>query len=217
MIYFSYIISFNIVWIHFVIIRYINVILYINMPLWYNHRKNHILVIFQTLDMPWSRNKLITASFRLSRSGDVRVLKALRLEGFRETDETGSTLVHHAVRSGKLRAVQFLITERGFSATKRNNVGATPAHDAAATGKTSILRWLLQETECGVDDRDSSGSSIAHLAARFGHMNTLRLVVEFGGDAVLLHRTKTGALPLHCAASMGQLEAIKLIVERNSR
>ena len=84
--------------------------------------------------MPWSRDKLIKASFRLSRRGDVRVLKALKLEGFREADETGATLVHHAVRSGRLRAVQFLITERGFSATKKNYVGATPAHDAAATG-----------------------------------------------------------------------------------
>ena len=84
--------------------------------------------------MPWSRDKLKTASFRLSRSGDVRVLRALKLDGFREADETGATLVHHAVRSGKLRAVQFLITERGFSATKKNYFGATPAHDAAATG-----------------------------------------------------------------------------------
>ena len=92
--------------------------------------------------MPWSHTKLSKASFRISRAGNVRVLRSLKLDGFRDVDISGSTLVHHAARSGRLKAVQFLITERGFAATKQNYIGSTPAHDAAATGERQKICFI---------------------------------------------------------------------------
>ena len=78
-------------------------------------------------------------------------------------DKYGASLVHYAVRGGKIDCLRWLILSAGLSGNKPANNGATPAHDAAATGQLDCLQWLVQNGVCSPNAKDAGGTTPLHL------------------------------------------------------
>jgi ankyrin repeat protein len=103
-------------------------------------------------------------------------------QGLVETDNTGKTALHCAVRGGHAEAAALLL-RNGAGASIRDANGRTPLMWIGESGRLGALQVLLQEVgEQGLRDRDVRGYTVLHHAAINNHEEAVRAFLLAGAD-----------------------------------
>lgn len=154
----------------------------------------------------------------------------------------GETLLHKAVKQGRLANVILLI-QRGASLNVKDASEMTPLHHAVKNNLAPIVKMLLacgaslympsfacptpfdlsQKAEgpvkatvvefCKHQALSRPGDSLLHLAVRMKNILAIGILSEILGPNV---RNENGSTPLHLAVEMAQLEAIKQLLKEGA-
>lgn len=103
------------------------------------------------------------------------------LLGLNNLDESGLTLLHHAVDSQIYELVELFFLGYGVKVDARSNTGLTPLHHAILGGDCTIVYLLLYHA---ADPRaeDAYGSIPFHYAADGGSRTIAHLLLKFGAN-----------------------------------
>lgn len=128
---------------------------------------------------------------------------------FSDTNATGRTLLHDAVKRGDKARVQYLL-DNGAVLEARDKYDRTALHWAASRGQTEIATLLLERgAEINPPDGLDSWTPL-HIALHFERSEIVKLLLE--KNPVLNAGSVTGATPLHIAAKSGHLEFVTLLL-----
>jgi hypothetical protein len=103
------------------------------------------------------------ALFVAAQKGDLEKVKLLlaHTHSVAELDLNGSTCLIRAAFFGRLRTVQWLLSdEGGASVTERDRAGNTVLLCAARNGHVSLMRWLLAEGGASITEADNEGNTV---------------------------------------------------------
>lgn len=127
-------------------------------------------------------------------------------------DRRGVSLLHHAIRSGRLEAARILIDKGAPLNLISGDRGNTPLMDAAAEGEVEILKILLER---GVDleVRSKSGQTALILATGRRCVDCVRLLVQNGADPH--QRDHLGLNSVDYARALGFSEILSILEGRS--
>ncbi|XP_031550786.1 transient receptor potential cation channel subfamily A member 1-like, partial [Actinia tenebrosa] len=131
-------------------------------------------------------------------------------------DHEGSTLLHLAIDSGVLKAVQ-LCLDQGSSLTAIRRVdGGTPIHLACRLGALDIIKCLYEHDMTVFTHTllDKEGMTALHRAAMFNHHSVVSFLVDHGMD--LNPRDREKCTPLLLAAAHGCSPVVSLLLEKGA-
>lgn len=141
--------------------------------------------------------------------------KALRSpwikEGTDDADESGKTLLHHAVLNDTVEMVRQLL-ENAAKLNEADCDGKTPFHLAAETGRQEVVKLLL-EKEADKRAKDQAGQTPLHLAAECGHVEVVEMLMR----ELTEMNTKDyfGRTPLHAAAEGNRVDVAGVLAKDN--
>lgn len=102
----------------------------------------------------------------------------VRIDNLCSCDNDSQTSLAHAFRSGKIEAVQFLLSQ-GADPDVQDKLGDTLLCDAAVSGDEDIVNELLRRG-VRVNITGSSGFTPLHYAAKGGSVNIVRALINAG-------------------------------------
>ena len=139
--------------------------------------------------------------------GDTKGIKRLLGQGadVNMKDRDDVSLLHHAVRTGKLEIVKLLIDE-GASTDVRDASGRNLLR---YTDKAEIGGFLI-EAGCKVDARDDYGETALHAAVLANREEMVKLLIARSADVDAADNL--GNTPLHVAARFGSYDTAGLLV-----
>lgn len=134
-----------------------------------------------------------------ARSGDENTVSSLINSGANirvDADDSGSTLLHCAVKSNNVHMVRLLINS-GISLDDLEEedecFDATPLHWAAALGNTNIVRFLVGKG-ANVNATDYKYRIPAQVAEKHGHTEIAQFLLDRVDDEVLEELDEMGLL-----------------------
>ena len=128
-------------------------------------------------------------------------------------DELGRTPLMYSCITGKLKAVQLLISKK-CSVNIRDSEGHTAIFHATKGGHNDILQWLSESVK-GIDFHalDGEGHSLTQWACYKGYLSTLRYLTEVLNVRLDLPDYQD-RLCIHWAAKQGAVDAIKYLIQK---
>ena len=118
------------------------------------------------------------------------------------------TLLHKAVRDGKLEYVQFIVPLISDKNPKDNYGGFTPLHWAAMLGHLEIVMYLGDQLQ-DKNPKTDFGTTPLHEAAYYGKTEVTKYLVSVVDDK---HpKNKNGRTPLDDARSKGHTDIVKIL------
>jgi len=160
-----------------------------------------------------------TVQHRCAFEGNIKGLRAIQL-GIREDlnrvkTASGCTLLHYAAASGKLRTVQWLLTEARAEISERDDFGLTALSCAASKGNLEIVKWLLKEGGAKIEEKTRRGLTALLCAATKGRLEVIRWLLEEGG-AEIHEKDIDENTTLLCAAMNGNMETVLWLLEHGA-
>ena len=129
-------------------------------------------------------------------------------------DHYNYTALHHAVISGKLETVKFLVLDKQMSlaSTKYN---FKPLLLAAIHGHLDIIKFGIITLNCSPQLSDpQTHEQLIHIACQYGRNCVIEfLLQDCGCDASA--RTSDSKTPIHYAALGGNLQTVKLLIQNS--
>jgi len=123
------------------------------------------------------------------------------------TNKRKTTLLHEAVKCGKLDVVIWALTSFSLDVDHRDNDGLTPLHLAAAAGSLDIVKWLVIVYRARVDARDNNDMTPLHKAVMWRQLQTVEWLVKVAGaDIMRKDRSATNAVQMAYTSSPDILE-----------
>ncbi|KAI4864994.1 ankyrin repeat-containing domain protein [Hypoxylon rubiginosum] len=137
--------------------------------------------------------------FDLTSRGDVDEVDAFLSEGNEANvkDESGSTVLHLAVKNQNYEMVKLLL-EYGANPNAKDNSGSTPLNYAAHGREDGIVQLLL-DYWADPNNKDSTGSTPLHNVATGGSLAMAKLLLDSGADRYV--QDNGGNTPLHILAA----------------
>ncbi|MBX9831142.1 ankyrin repeat domain-containing protein [Candidatus Babeliales bacterium] len=131
----------------------------------------------------------------------------------------GATLLHWAVRHGKLDVIEWLrnTCAPGF-VNVQDNKGRTALHYAAEKGNVGVVKALCENFErINVNAQDETGATPLHDAAFFRSSAAFCWLVQNRKDIAFNAQDQAGATPLHYAVQAGLKDAVLCLCEHGDR
>ncbi len=136
-----------------------------------------------------------------TREKNLDILNLLLATGKVDIDDggkSGYTVLHWAVATSNVTAVDFLLSKRANPNVADQN-GTTPLHVAAFCAiKTDVLGLIL-EKEVDINSREQNGDTPLSLAIRAKNVIGIKLLLEKGADPTV--RNENSDTPIHLAAA----------------
>lgn len=121
-----------------------------------------------------------------ARDGDLRVLRALVLDGWDVTtpDRYGSCALQWAAGAGHLAVVHWLVKDCGLDprTTVQPKDGRNALHWACRNGQLQVCRWLVEHGRVDPSTPTKDGTSPFHWAVWQGHVSVCEWLIEIGAD-----------------------------------
>ena len=130
-------------------------------------------------------------------------------------DRNGDTPLLHAVVSGQMEVLQYLIS-KGAKVTVKTKAELTPLHLASQKGHRDIAELLIKRGN-SVNAKSNLGQTPLHEAAFYGHMEVVELLVENGADVnATTQRLQT---PLHMAVDSvkDHSDIVEFLIQKGAR
>lgn len=153
-----------------------------------------------------------TPAIKAAASGHMACIQALEKQhSLLETDSTGATPLHAAVRTGNLEIAQYLVERAGMNIYAADHVGGTPAHHAAYNGQVEALKWLVEYTGGRAAQISAiDGGTPLHFCTARGHLDCIKYLVE-KAKVDVNERDNNGAVPMYFAAQEGYLAVAQFL------
>ena len=153
-----------------------------------------------------------------ARNGSFEAMKVLLEEFGAKTDlrdSTGSTALHHALRSHKTGSVRLSVQQKDSTELKETTSKQTPLQTAADYSKFEDVILLLRH---GADPnaKDNARWGALHMAIKYLHIDIARQLLESGAD-IGLHGGPNSLTPLQLAIKRGSKGFIELLSDRGAK
>lgn len=128
-------------------------------------------------------------------------------------NNTGSTILHHAVSVINKDAINILLTNEPNLINKKDFYGNTALHFASYIDDLELLNTILQY--CNDEDiiiKNGIGNTALHFSACNSSKN-LKLLIEDCNPKDVSIRNENGNTPLHVAISAGNEKSFNLLIE----
>jgi len=134
-----------------------------------------------------------------SAEGFTDILRAWIDKGIdiKQSDESGRSALHYAVKNGHTDTVKFLI-ESGADLEQTDHADQTALSLACAASHIDIIKLLI-ENGAGFTYLDKTHQTILHWAADNGHIDIVKLLIEKGIDLKIKNPDGKTAFDLACA------------------
>jgi len=129
-----------------------------------------------------------------------------------ETDRVGQTLLHKASAYGKLKIVDYLVSE-GANINFKDDDLETPLHFAINIGDFEIIEYLASHG-ANVNAKNNHGETPLHLAVAIGLPETVSYLISEGANINL--QTIFGDTPLIYAAEKNNFELTKYLISEGA-
>ena len=142
------------------------------------------------------------------------------MHGLAETASTpaysSGLALHHAVLTGQLGDVKFLVEENNYNPMQRDDQGMNAVHVAALAGNLQVMKYLITERDCNPACPGPLGLAPLHLASEQGHLDMVKyLVIEQQIDP--LCEDEYGNTALHRACAGGSRAVVELLAEEHEK
>ncbi|KAL7791573.1 ankyrin repeat-containing domain protein [Trichoderma ceciliae] len=128
-------------------------------------------------------------------------------------DDCGRTLMHIAVKTGRLTVVLLLLRTDVVEVDERDSEGQTPLSYATKRNEESIVKALLDSGKVDADAKDNMGrTSLSYCTSP----NTASLLLETK-DVDVESRDKAGRTPMWYATRVKNKELVKLLLEHGAQ
>ena len=156
-----------------------------------------------------SRSRKLPAAIDAVLSRDLEKLKAVRREDVDTKDRAGRTALHHAILSGELSAVRWLVAN-GADPGAKDNECWTPLHYAAQEHRPDIARSLLDGGAL-VDAADANGNTPLWRAVfdSRGRPEMIQCLLSYGADRTLANQH--GVSPLDLAKTIANYDVLRFL------
>ena len=129
---------------------------------------------------------------------------------------------HDACKSGDLRKVTFLLSNKGWDINALNMDGESPLHIACEYGHLEIVKVFLKDKKCDLDIQNSYGNTPLHVACYTKSLDIIRLLLEKRCSTNILNKegetaqniplNKDGDCLLHIACQWGDVDIVRYLI-----
>ena len=132
------------------------------------------------------------------------------------------TQLHDACKSGDLRKVTSLLSNKGWDINALNTDGESPLHIACKYGHLEIVKVLLKDKKCDLNTQNIYGNTPLHLACNKKLLHVIRVLLERrcstnisnkqGLLAQCIHLNEYGDCLLHIACRWGDVDIVRYLI-----
>ena len=120
--------------------------------------------------------------------------------------------IHAASHYGRLRIVQYLVTEYRVDVMATIESGHTAMHIASWKGHLDVLRYFIEHCQVDANLKINDTWTALHIASQFGHLDIVKYFIEDCRIDATAKGNK-GWTVLHNASFNGHLQIVKYLVE----
>jgi ankyrin repeat protein len=150
-------------------------------------------------------NKLVVVK-QMLKWGDPRIVQ--------NVDDSGDSVVHHAVARGRSKILGRLLKVEEIDLDVRNKVGKTAIHIAIETWSAPITAALIHSEKCNINARDESGKTPFLLAVSLSQVKTVQAFLN-NRDVDWLAQDDEGNQAVHFAAVLRTRAMAQLLKASN--
>ena len=132
------------------------------------------------------------------------------------------TELHDACKSGDLRKVTSLLSNKGWDINALNTDGESPLHIACECGHLDIVKIFLKDKKCDLDIQNSYGDTALHVACNTKSLDIIRLLLEKGCSTNIPNKkgetpqyiplNEDGDCLLHIACQLGDVYIVMYLI-----
>ena len=132
------------------------------------------------------------------------------------------TELHDACKSGDLRKVTSLLSNKGWDINALNTDGESPLHIVCEYGHLEIVKVFLKVKKCNLDIQNSYGNTPLHVACYTKSLDIIRLLFEKrcstnilnkkGKTAQYIPLNEDGDCLLHIACQWDDVDIVKYLI-----